>query len=403
MKTTRPMLIVTLLCLVLSCVGYAGELSVASPKDLGMSAEKLGLVKPAVQGLVDDKKVAGATVVVARKGKIAFFETFGMMDIKAEKPMAKDSILRFYSMTKPITSVALMMLYEEGKIKLDDAVSKYAPQFKGLEVYAESGNVDTKRPMTVRDLLRHTSGLTYGFFGDTAVDRMYREKAVFTWQGNLEDMVDKLGEIPLLYQPGTKWHYGVSTDVVGYLIEKVSGRPLGEFFEERIFKPLGMKDTAFHVPAEKIDRFAVCYSFALIVSDDPAKSRYLKKPAMRSGGGGLVSTAPDYLRFCQMLLNKGQLDGKRLLRAETVEIMTRNQLPEGVSRDDSGGFGLGFSVRTGDGKFPKGEYGWGGMASTHFWISPKHELIVIALSQRMPFSGQLENAVKSIIYDSILE
>jgi len=403
MKTTRPMLIVTLLCLVLSCVGYAGELSVASPKDLGMSAEKLGLVKPAVQGLVDDKKVAGATVVVARKGKIAFFETFGMMDIKAEKPMAKDSILRFYSMTKPITSVALMMLYEEGKIKLDDPVSKYAPQFKGLEVYAESGNVDTKRPMTVRDLLRHTSGLTYGFFGDTAVDRMYREKAVFTWQGNLEDMVDKLGEIPLLYQPGTKWHYGVSTDVVGYLIEKVSGRPLGEFFEERIFKPLGMKDTAFHVPAEKIDRFAVCYSFALIVSDDPAKSRYLKKPAMRSGGGGLVSTAPDYLRFCQMLLNKGQLDGKRLLRAETVEIMTRNQLPEGVSRDDSGGFGLGFSVRTGDGKFPKGEYGWGGMASTHFWISPKHELIVIALSQRMPFSGQLENAVKSIIYDSILE
>jgi len=403
MKTTRPILIVTLVCFVLSCVGYAGELSVASPKDVGMSAEKLGLVKPAVQGLVDDKKVAGATVVVARKGKIAFFETFGMMDIKAKKPMTKDAILRFYSMSKPITSVALMMLYEEGKIKLDDPVSKYAPQFKGLKVYAESGNVDVKRPVTVRDLLRHTSGLTYGFFGNTAVDKMYREKGAFDWQGNLEEMADKLGEIPLLYQPGTRWHYSVSTDMVGYLIEKISGQPLDKFFEERIFKPLGMKDTAFYVPAEKVDRFAVCYSFALIVSDDPAKSRYLKKPAMRSGGGGLVSTAPDYLRFCQMLLNKGQLDGKRLLRTETVEMMTKNQLPEGVSRGDTGGFGLGFSVRTEDGKLPKGEYGWGGMASTHFWISPKHELIVIALSQRMPFSGQLENAVKPIIYDSILE
>jgi len=362
MKTTRPMLIVTLLCFVLSCVGYAGELSVASPKELGMSAEKLAGVKTAVQGLVDDKKVAGATVVVARKGKIAFFETFGMMDIEAEKPMAKNAILRFYSMSKPITSVALMMLYEEGKIKLDEAVSKYIPQFKGLKVYAESGNVDTKRPMTVRDLLRHTSGLTYGFFGNTAVDKMYREKATLGGDGDLEDMADKLGEIPLLYQPGTKWHYSVSTDVLGYLVEKVSGRPLDKFFRQRIFRPLGMKDTAFHVPAKKVDRFAVCYSFGLSVSDNPAKSRYLKKPAMRSGGGGLVSTAPDYLRFCQMLLNKGQLDGKRLLRTETVEMMTKNQLPEGVTRNDSGGFGLGFSVRTEDGEFPKGEYGWGGMA-----------------------------------------
>lgn len=407
MKTTRLMLIVTLLCAVLSCVGYAGELSVASPKDVGMSAEKLAGVKTAVQALVDDKEIAGATVVVARKGKIALFETFGMMDIKAKKPMTKDTIMRFYSMSKPITSVALMMLYEEGKIKLDDPVSEYIPQFKELKVYSESGNEDPKRPVTIRDLLRHTSGLTYGFFGNTAVDQMYREKGVFAWESNLEDMVDRLGEIPLLYQPGTKWHYGVSTDVVGYLVEKVSGRPLDEFFEERIFKPLGMKDTAFYVPAEKVDRFAVCYGPKLAgwlpVTDDPAKSRYLKKPAMLSGGGGLVSTAPDYLRFCQMLLNKGQLDGKRLLRAETVEMMTKNQLPEGVTREDSGGFGLGFSVRTEDGKFPKGEFGWGGMASTHFWVCPKHDLIVIALSQRMPYSGQLENIVKPIVYDAILE
>lgn len=407
MKLTRSILIITLLCLIPSCVGCAGELSVASPKDVGMSSEKLAGVKPAVQGLVDDEKIAGATVIVARKGKIVFFETFGMMDKEAKKPMAKDTILRFYSMTKPITSVAVMILYEEGKIKLDDPVSKYIPQFKGLKVYAESGNEDTKRPVTVRDLLRHTSGLTYGFFGNTAVDKMYREKKVFDRQSNLEDMAGKLGEIPLLYQPGTKWHYSVSTDMLGYLVERVSGQLLDKFFRKRIFKPLGMKDTAFHVPAKKVGRFAVCYgpklTGGLSVTDDPAKSRYLKKPTMLSGGGGLVSTAPDYLRFCQMLLNKGQLDGKRLLRAETVEMMTRNQLPDGISRGDSGGFGLGFSVRTKDGKFPKGEYGWGGMASTHFWISPRDDLIVIALSQRYPYSGQLENTVKPIIYDSILE
>jgi len=407
MKTTRSMLIVTLLCLVLSCIGYAEELSFASPKDVGMSAEKLAGVKTVVQGLVDDKKVAGATVVVARKGKIAFFETFGMMDIEAKRPMANDTILRFYSMSKPITSVALMMLYEEGKIELDDPVSKHIPQFRELKVYSESGNEALNRPMSVRDLLRHTSGLTYGFFGITAVDKMYIEKGVFDWQSNLEDKVSKLSEIPLLYQPGTKWHYSVSTDIVGYLVEKVSGQPLDRFFKERIFKPLDMKDTGFYVPAEKVDRLAVCYGpnimGMLLVTDGAANSRYLTKPTMLSGGGGLVSTAPDYLRFCQMLLNKGQLDGKRLLSVKTVEMMTSNQLPEGVSREDSGGFGLGFSVRTEDGKFPKGEYGWGGMASTHFWISPKHDLIVIALSQRMPYSGQLENIVKPIVYDSILE
>lgn len=407
MKTTRSMLIVTLLCLVLSCIGCAEELSFASPKDVGMSAEKLAGVKTVVQGLVDDKKVAGATVVVARKGKIAFFETFGMMDIEAKRLMANDTILRFYSMSKPITSVALMMLYEEGKIELDDPVSKHIPQFRELKVYSESGNEALNRPMSVRDLLRHTSGLTYGFFGITAVDKMYIEEGVFDWQSNLEDKVSKLSEIPLLYQPGTKWHYSVSTDIVGYLVEKVSGQPLDRFFKERIFKPLDMKDTGFYVPAEKVDRLAVCYGpnimGMLLVTDGAANSRYLTKPTMLSGGGGLVSTAPDYLRFCQMLLNKGQLDGKRLLSVKTVEMMTSNQLPEGVSREDSGGFGFGFSVRTEDGKFPKGEYGWGGMASTHFWISPKHDLIVIALSQRMPYSGQLENVVKPIVYDSILE
>ena len=220
-------------------------------------------------------------------------------------------------------------------------------------------------------------------------------------------MVDKLGRIPLLHQPGTKWHYSVSTDVLGHLVEVISGQPLDRFFRRRIFRPLGMKDTAFHVPREKVDRFAVCYgptaAGKLHVIDNPVESRYLEKPVLLSGGGGLVSTAADYLRFCQMLLNKGQLDGKRLLRPETVDVMTSDQLPEGVTRGPGEGFGLGFSVRTTDGKRPRGEYGWGGMASPHFWISPKDELIVVALSQHIPYSSQLEDAVKPRVYEAIVD
>jgi len=373
-----------------------------------MSPEKLAGVRMAVQALMDDQKIAGASVIVARKGSIVFSETFGMVDMGAKKTMQDDTIFRFYSMTKPITSVAVMMLYEEGKLRLDDTVSKYIPEFKKIEVYADSGEHDDQtRPMSVRDLLRHTSGLTYGYFGDTPVDRMYRAKDILDRQSSLEDMIKKLGEFPLLYQPGTKWHYSVSTDVLGYLIEKVSGRSLDMFFKERIFNPLGMKDTAFYVPDGKVNRFAVCYGpnvgGGLKVVDDPLKSQYLTKPTLLSGGGGLVSTVRDYVRFCQMLLNKGQLDGTRLLRAETVEMMTSNQLPKGVYRNKDGGFGLGFSVQIVKDTSPVGEYGWGGMASTHFWISPKDELAVVALSQRIPYSGQLENAIKPIIYDSITD
>ena len=407
MKTRRPIIILTVLCL-LSGLGYAGELPVASPQAAGMSPEKLAGVKAAVQALIDDEKIAGASVVVARKGSIVFSETFGMVDMRAQKAMQTDTIFRFYSMTKPVTSVAVMMLYEEGKLKLDDPVSKYLPEFEGLKVYADSGeHEDSVRPMSVRDLLRHTSGLTYGFFGDTAVDKMYRSRNVLGRQSSLEDMAKKLGEIPLLNHPGTKWHYSVSTDVLGYLVQKVSGQSLDVFFEERIFRPLEMRDTAFYVPRTKVDRFAVCYGpkagGGLRVVDEPLTSRYLTKPALFSGGGGLVSTARDYVRFCQMLLNKGRLDGARLLKAETVKMMTSNQLPDGVTRGKDGGFGLGFSVQTKDGKSPIGEYGWGGAASTHFWISPKDELAVVALSQRMPYSGQLANAIKSIIYDSIID
>lgn len=414
MEKVQHIWIVVTLYLAVSCVGYTKELPIASPEDLGMSAERLARVKPAVQALIESEILSGASVIVARKGEIVLFETLGMMDREAKKTMQRDTIFRIDSMTKPITSVAVMVLYEEGKLKLDDPVSKYIPEFKGLKVYAESGQYEEQvRQMIIRDLLRHTSGLTYGWFEDT-VNEMYRDKDILSRESSLQDMIDKLSEIPLHHQPGTRFDYSISVDVLGYLVQKVSGQSLDEFFRQRIFKPLDMKDTDYYVPTEKVHRFAVNYGpkedGGLEVVDDPTNSRYLIRPNLLMGGDGLVTTARDYMRFCQMLLNKGRLDGRQLLRSETVEMMTSNQLPGPLripdfAADMAGtgkGFGLGFAVRLEDNKFPKGEYGWLGGSSTFFWISPKDELIVIALTQYRPYSLRLYDAVKSIIYESIL-
>jgi len=397
------------------------ELPTATPEQVGLSAEKLQDARAAMQKLVDEKRIAGGVFAVARRGKVVQFETCGMMDIEAGEPMKRDTIFRFYSMSKPITSIAAMILYEQGKIKLDDPVSKYIPQFKGLKVVADPDaevikEVAARREMTVRDLMRHTSGLTYGIFGNTAVDKLYR-KSIQLGGGKttLEDMTKNLGQIPLLYQPGTKWHYSVSTDVLGRIVEVASGQSLDKFFAERIFEPLGMVNTAFYVPRDKIDRFATNYGpnmqGGLRPIDKPETTRYAKIPTFFSGGGGLVSTASDYMRFCLMLLNKGEFDGKRLLKTETVEMMTNDQLPEQAypigSGDRAGvGFGLGFSVRVesnGQVSSRIGEYGWGGMASTHFWISPNDEIAVVALTQHIPFSNRAERALKPIIYEAILD
>jgi len=391
------------------------ELPTATPEQVGLSAEKLQDARAAMQKLVDEKRIAGGVFAVARRGKVVQFETCGMMDIEAGEPMKRDTIFRFYSMSKPITSIAAMILYEQGKIKLDDPVSKYIPQFKGLKVVADPDaevikEVAARREMTVRDLMRHTSGLTYGIFGNTAVDKLYR-KSIQLGGGKttLEDMTKNLGQIPLLYQPGTKWHYSVSTDVLGRIVEVASGQSLDKFFAERIFEPLGMVNTAFYVPRDKIDRFATNYGpnmqGGLRPIDKPETTRYAKIPTFFSGGGGLVSTASDYMRFCLMLLNKGEFDGKRLLKTETVEMMTNDQLPEQAypigSGDRAGvGFGLGFSVRVesnGQVSSRIGEYGWGGMASTHFWISPNDEIAVVALTQH------IQRALKPIIYEAILD
>jgi CubicO group peptidase (beta-lactamase class C family) len=399
----------------------AGELPTAKPKDVGLDADKIQQAHDAVQALIDRKEMAGAVIAVARKGKVVMFDAVGESEAGSGKPMKTNAIVRIFSMTKPITTVAAMMLVEEGKIGLDDPVSKYLPEFKDRRVHTGKGDetVEAKREITVRDLMRHTSGLTYGVFGNTPVDQLYKKAGIFAPNDTLQDMMTKLGTLPLLYQPGTRWHYSVSTDVLGRVVEVASGKALDEFFAERIFKPLDMKDSGFFVPEDKLGRLAASHGLdakekKLTATETAEKSRFRSKPKLLMGGGGCVSTARDYLRFCQMLLNGGELDGVRLLKKETVAEMTRNQLPEEAMKAKNGGnaevgdgFGLGFGVRVGKddpvaGK-AVGEYYWGGAASTHFWISPQRELVVVALEQFMPSRPTLQQAIKPLIYQATQE
>jgi CubicO group peptidase (beta-lactamase class C family) len=404
------------LLLISSCA--AQEIPSAAPSEVGLSAEKLDRIGPAVQKMIDRDQMAGAQVVVARHGKVAYFQSFGKANVESGAPIKPDTIFRIYSMTKSITSVAVMMLVDDGRVKLDDPISKHIPELAGLKVYAGGKEpdwklVEAKREITVRDLLRHSAGLTYGFFGATSVDAAYRDRGVLAPDHDLAEMIRRLAKIPLLYQPGTQFNYSVSVDVLGRLVEVVSGKSLDAFFQERIFGPLEMKDTGFWVPAEKTDRLATNYGPGaggkLRVVDDPKTSTYRSKPALLSGGGGLASTARDYLRFCQMMLSGGELGGRRILKRETVAQMTVNQLPPeatpiqmGLLKMQGVGFGLGFSVRVAAGAGGvEGEYGWGGAASTHFWISPKHDLVVVALEQYMPFTPRLADAVKPIVYEAV--
>lgn len=409
-------LLALLICSPLS----AEELPTASPAEVGLSSEKLKEADAVVEELIAEGRIAGAIVLVARHGEIAHFEAFGVRDLDSGEKMTKDTVIRIYSMTKPITSVAIMMLVEEGKIGLDDPVAKHLPEFAETPVYAggegnEVKTVPQERPVTVRDLLRHTSGLTYGIFGDTPVDQLYRAAGVLASTDTLAEMVGKLGKIPLLHQPGTRFHYSASTDVLGRIVEVASGQPLDQFFQERIFKPLDMKDTAFVVSEENVGRFASVHGRnedgTLRVNESGKSSAFLRKKAFLSGGGGLTSTARDYARFCQMLLNKGELDGTRILKAETVAEMTTNQLPDVVMEAENGrdgsGFGLGFSVRVkpSENGTPGhvGEFGWGGAASTQFWISPADDLFVITIRQFQPYEGLLEQRLKPIVYDAITD
>ena len=407
--------LILILLAVSTVTARAAELPEAKPSDVGMSGKTLARVDTAVNELVSQKRLAGAIVMVARHGKVVLRKSYGRMDIEAAKPMRDDAIVRIYSMSKAITSVAALMLHDEGKLDLDAPVSKYIPEFKGLKVYRKDGDIAPPREMIVRDLLRHTSGLTYGLLGNTAVDALYRKAKVLNRNTSLEVMCGKLGKIPLVYEPGKSWRYSVSVDVLGRVIEVVSKQSLDEFFASRIFKPLDMKDTGFFVPDSKISRFAANYTTnnrgKLTLRDAPAQSRYRKSPANLSGGGGMVSTARDYMRFVVMIANGGKFAGRRLLKADTVKLMTTNQLPKSVGWIKLGfhrvgtGFGLGLAVRVEPSDLEKaskvGECGWGGAASTHFWISPADGLAVVTLEQTMPYSSMLEFAIKGIIYDAI--
>ena len=404
------------------------------PEQVGLSSEALARIDDHLrQRYLGPKKIAGALTLVARRGEAAYLSPLGMMDLERSKPMAQDAIFRIYSMSKPITSVALMMFYERGYFQLNDPVDKFIPEWRNLQVYVSGDypnfvTVPPERPMTMRDLMTHTSGLTYGFMagntGDAAVDAAYRQLGVGGAGGTLRDMVEKLARLPLKFSPGTHWNYSVSTDVLGYLVEVFSGMRFDEYLRAKIFEPLGMVDTGFWVPSEKLERFAANYrrrpDKTLEVADDPVSGTYSRQPTFFSGGGGLVSTASDYFRFCQMLLNGGELDGVRILGPRTVRLMTMNHLPGGRDLRDLSvssyseiaeegfGFGLGFSIHLGSAQSQiigsAGEYAWGGAASTIFWVDPVEDLIVVFLTQFMPsgtfdFRGQL----KTIIYPAIVD
>jgi CubicO group peptidase (beta-lactamase class C family) len=396
----------------------ARDLAEVPAEDVGLSTARLGRLSHAMQGLVDEGKLAGIVTLVSRHGKVPHFETFGHQDTASSTPMARDTIFRIYSMSKPITGVALMTLYEEGKFRLSDSLSKYIPEFADLMVASESGTdrpavEKPNHPITIRELMTHTAGFTYGLFSRSPVDKLYRDAGVLDPDSALRDMILKLAKIPLLYQPGTRWHYSVAVDIQGYLVEVLSGRPFDVFLKERIFDPLGMKDTGFHVPGDKADRFAQLYIYdddgALAVAE--GENGYLKPTTFFSGGGGLVSTAMDYMRFCQMLLNGGELDGVRILAPLTVERMHQNHLPRDMGERVPGsgkGFGLDFSVVLdsiqADTSRRKGAYDWSGAAGTWFWIDPVEDLVFVGMIQQFGEGRpDMRSLTERLTYQAILK
>jgi CubicO group peptidase (beta-lactamase class C family) len=392
----------------------------SKPEEAGLSADSLKQVNILMQRYVDENKLPGMITMIARHGKVVSFEKFGNMDIG--KPMQVNAIFRIASMTKPITSVAVMILCDEGRCKLDDPVSKYMPEFKELKVYSSGDNnqinlTDPARPITIRNLLMHTSGLASGG-EDSPVDSMYR--AADLSAGTLKDMIRKLATIPLLYQPGTRWNYGRSSDVLAYLVEVISGKPFDEFLKERIFNPLKMADTDYSVCTEKLDRVAAVYtlgdSVGIKVISNPEIINVSTPVKFLSGNGGLVSTATDYMIFAQMLLNKGIYNGTRILKSETVERMISDQLSDEIMPQDSFfgsmlsgmGFGFGFAVvkQNNDSDFigSAGSYWWSGSGTTYFYIDPEKDLILIFMTQFVPnFYYPVYKEFRELVYKSVLD
>ncbi|HME41035.1 MAG TPA: serine hydrolase domain-containing protein [Steroidobacteraceae bacterium] len=385
----------------------------AAPEEIGLSSMRLERLGSVLRGEIDRGRVPGAVALIARRGRIGYFESFGLRDAAGGAPMAKDSIFRIYSMTKPITSVAAMMLWEEGRFLLSDPIAKYLADFSAPDVAVERGGdierVPAERAITIQDLLRHTSGLTYEFRGAGPVQKMYMAAKIYSRAQSSADQVATLGKLPLLHQPGTRWEYSRSTDIVGRLVEVLSGLPLGVFFERHILAPLGMVDTAFHVPHRHHGRLAQAFatdpesgaSVQLLEVRDP--------PRFESGGGGLVSTAGDYARFLQMLLNGGTLDGSRFLSRKTIEFMTADHLGPITGAPDlllpGHGFGLGFAVRLHAGMSHApgsvGLYFWGGLAGTTFWVDPAEQLFALLLIQAPGQRDYYRTLFRDLVYAAI--
>ena len=430
---TRHMLIKTLVRqaaflavgLALSIGSHAGQrdLAIVDPAEVGMSADGLAELSAAMQGFVDRGELASVVTLVARHGKIAHFETFGKQDLESGVPMAKDTIFRIYSMTKPVAGVALMTFYEEGRFKLDDPVAKYVPEFADLKVAKAPGPEgqpiveDANHAMTIRELVSHTAGLTYGFFSRSQVDALYVQANVLDRNSTLKDMIVKLADIPLRQQPGSAWHYSVAVDVQGYLVEVLAGKPFDEVLKERIFDPLGMNDTGFWIAPEDEPRTATMYQQrgGGTLAANPSRE-YFTKPAFLSGGGGLVSTAMDYTRFAEMMLNGGELEGVRILKPETVKLMHTNQLPEGIDfinpmiGNPGNTFGIDVAIVAepdGESDHPlaKGEYWWYGAGGTWFGVNPVQDLIVVGLIQKFGVPGpkEVRTTSKRLAYEAIID
>jgi CubicO group peptidase (beta-lactamase class C family) len=365
----------------------------AVPTQVGLSAERLDRLSTTLQSEVARGRVPGAVALVARNGRVAYFESFGKRDPAADAPMARDTIFRIYSMTKPVVSVAAMMLWEQGRFLLDDPIGKYLPELNDLKVAVQRDGAmeyaPAARKITIQDLFRHTSGLTYEFRGAGPIHKMYMEAKIYRRNQSSAEQIATLGQMPLIHQPGTRWEYSRSTDVLGRLVEVLSGESLGSYLQNHIFAPLGMVDTAFHVPQVKHARLAEAFA------KDPDSGGTVQllevrdAPKFESGGGGLVSTATDYAQFLQMMLNRGVLNGTRLLSRKTVELMTADHLGPITGAPDllvpGYGFGLGFAVRlhAGIATMPGsiGQYFWGGLAGTTFWVDPAENLFAILLIQ----------------------
>jgi CubicO group peptidase (beta-lactamase class C family) len=407
-------------------VCFAQDLPTVKPETVGLSSERLKRIDAAVQRSIDNKRIAGAVTLVVRRGQVAWFQAQGMADREAGKAMRPDEMFRICSMTKPITSLAIMMLYEQGYFLLEDPISRYLPEFKNPKVLVHPASVEpysipATREITIRDLLRHTSGLVYQW--DPTLGPLYKNANVasglLAYDGTIEDSVKRLAALPLLFNPGDRWEYGLSVDVLGRLVEVVSGKPLDQFFRDRIFVPLGMKDTYFYPPDNKLDRLAAVYTYYrekglnrfpdTPITEGPfsysADYPYRGPKTLFSGGAGLVSTARDYARFCQMMLDGGKVGSTQLLGRKSIELMTHDQLGS-ISKDQ--GFGLGFGVAGVKAPLAEvgspGEYNWGGFYYTAFSIDPQEQMIVVFMSQLHPDGDlHLDGQVQALAYQAIID